>query len=324
MHAIKTPIDQSTAAGLKHWHELRRKHIGGSEVAALMQCHPRLTAFELYHQKKGNLMDDIGDAFWLAEHGKYMEAFIARVITAENNWSLERCNNYLSHPTIPGLGCTLDYEVVQSEYGPGIAELKCVLPFQMDGWREEQAPPHIEYQMQLQLMVSGCKWGAIVPMFNGNPETIHPMMRFPDERAFKVIEARVRKFWSNFAADIEPDLEGSKDYEPVLELYMDAEEAEPAQVFYLHDVKGIDGKLATIETLRETQSKCARDIKALKAEVLHLAMQRADGKAPSYLLTNEFELGLKKEGRNGYTVKPSTSLKLDITRINKNAGSYGE
>src|SRR6185437_11795560 len=50
------------------WRQHRKRHVGGSEVAALFGEHPHLTKFELWHRKAGSLPDpDLSDnerVFW--------------------------------------------------------------------------------------------------------------------------------------------------------------------------------------------------------------------------------------------------------------------
>ena len=88
------------------WHALRRKTVGGSEVAALFNCSPYLTLNELYHLKRGNLRDGHDNPF--TRFGKRMEPIIAELVEDEMGWRLRQRDVHLYHDDHPCLGATLD------------------------------------------------------------------------------------------------------------------------------------------------------------------------------------------------------------------------
>lgn len=94
------------------WRQHRRRHVGGSEVAALFGEHPHLTKFELWHRKAGSLPDpDLTDnerVFW----GQTLEPAIAMGVAKVTGWNIRKVRRYIAHPTVPGFGGSLDYEVV--------------------------------------------------------------------------------------------------------------------------------------------------------------------------------------------------------------------
>lgn len=318
------PINQDTPEGEAAWHAIRRLHIGGSEVGALFQAHPYLTAFQLYHRIKGNLPDN-GGGNLMTEWGKHCEPFVARIVTESHGWLLRKCEDYLEHAEHTKLGCTLDYDVVESEFGPGILEIKVVTHDQRGDWKEDRAPDYVEWQIQHQLLVSGHKWGAIAAMFHGDPGSTRVMLRHANEKAHRAIIERVAKFMADLADGNEPPVEGSADYAPMVDIFLGAPEADATTAVRLDDVKGIDGKLDALKNLQATATQADKDIKAIKAELLQLALARGEGRAPLFLQSAEFEIKLKKTERKGFTVKPSTILGLDVKRIQKNVGgSYGE
>ncbi len=58
----------------EQWAGLRSQCVGASEVAALFNCHPYLTANKLYHIKRGNLKRVEADDKALANFGHMMGA----------------------------------------------------------------------------------------------------------------------------------------------------------------------------------------------------------------------------------------------------------
>lgn len=55
-----------------HWHELRAKHIGGSEVASIFGRSSYETPWQLWQRKAGNLNEPFDEKFTRA--GRYFES----------------------------------------------------------------------------------------------------------------------------------------------------------------------------------------------------------------------------------------------------------
>src|ERR1700689_4565543 len=95
-----------------HWRALRSKHVGGSEVSALFGEHGRITPFELWQRKAGNVpepnLSDNERVFW----GQILEPAIARGVAEKTKWNVRKVHRY--HSLLPelGIGASLDYEVV--------------------------------------------------------------------------------------------------------------------------------------------------------------------------------------------------------------------
>ncbi|MEH6474447.1 MAG: YqaJ viral recombinase family protein, partial [Sneathiella sp.] len=142
--------------------EERRKFVGASEVAALFGLHPQLTKFELWHIKKGNIpapdLDGNDPVFW----GTTLEPAIARGIAAKKKWHIRKVNRYSLNPNVPGMGASLDYEIVGHEHGPAPFEIKNVSSLVARNWPEDQPPIHFDLQVQTQLACQPSRrWGAI-------------------------------------------------------------------------------------------------------------------------------------------------------------------
>lgn len=214
-----------------HWKDLRRNHIGASEIGCLFGESSYLTPYSLYHAKKGNIQDS-GDNI-LARFGQLMEPVIAALITSHYQWEMVKCEEYHQHPQFPWLGCTLDYYCTHPEHGPGIVQIKNVQDFS-PGWTQTRAPRSVELQVQQELFVTNAarasaglpvfRWAAIGSMHAGNPEDIRVMFREQDDRVCGLIVKRSSKFWLDLNNGQEPPLLGSEDYDTVVDLFKQAED----------------------------------------------------------------------------------------------------
>ena len=181
----------------QHWHELRAKNIGGSEVAALFGESSFMTKFELWHRKAGNLLEpDLSNnsrVFW----GKQLESSIAQGIAQLKGWTIRNVDEYLTSQTIEGMAASLDYEIDDSEKGTGVLEIKNVDGFQFLNWPDNKPPLSYQLQLQHQLAVSGHKWGVIAVLVGGNDPKEYYFDRH--DEAIAAIEHAIQCFWVSIA-----------------------------------------------------------------------------------------------------------------------------
>lgn len=244
----------------------RRNFIGASEVSALFGVHPQITHFELWHRKAGNLeepdLSDVERIFW----GQTLEPAIATGIAAKENWKIRNVRRYITHPTIQGMGASLDYEVVKNKRGPGALEIKNVDRLIYREWPEDEPPLYFTLQLQHQLSVTGRKWGAVGALVGGNEPVTYKMDRH--DGAIRKIEAAVEDFWLSIREGREPSPDFSADHASIAELYGTVT---PGKFL---DVTGEEHFTSLCETFDESRriEKEAHDRKeAAKAEILTLS-----------------------------------------------------
>lgn len=207
------------------WHDLRRKHIGGSEVGALFDQSHWTTVFTLWHRKAG-LVEEPPFINNRAEWGKRLEPAIAEGVAADMRWSMVRSKEYHSRDDIRGMGATLDYDIVDHSDGPGIAEIKFVAEYRTwkENWTDKRGP--VPYELQLQHQFACCPlaaWGVLI-CFIGQTATPVIYERKPDKRVIGEIERRIGDFWTSIDHKDPPDPSGTADEWTLLcELYPDIE-----------------------------------------------------------------------------------------------------
>lgn len=154
----------------QHWHEIRAKHIGASEVAGLANLSPYCTAYSLYHVKSANAPAPSVNE-WSVSVGQAMEEAIGEFYAKENQLELTKVKEYHECDEEPFLGATLDY-AFKSHEGKQIAvEIKHVTTWAWrdHGWSPEDdyMPPHIEMQLVAQLLATGWQEGRVVAFCDG-------------------------------------------------------------------------------------------------------------------------------------------------------------
>lgn len=203
------------------WHALRSKHVGGSEVAALFDLptserpNYMLTRFALWHIKAGNAPPPHVSSprpVW----GLRLEAVIADAVAEQEIWKVRK-GGYVSDPTTPGLGCTLDF-IIESdpdEEGPGVLETKNVdWMVHRRSWVDGEPPLHILLQHQHQLAATGYSWGCVAGLIGGNDLRLYRYKARP--KLIADIRRRVREFWASIEEGREPPVDGSDSAAAVL------------------------------------------------------------------------------------------------------------
>lgn len=258
----------------EHWLQLKTEDISSTEISALFGISPYSTAFELWHEKKS------GEIKRLSENnrmtwGKRLEDTIAAGIAEDINLKVRRLKTYQRHDAVKGFGASFDYEIVgdisKSDVmkthphlsGPGILEIKNVdFLIYRDQWEEDEAPPHIEAQLQHQLEVTGRSWGIIAALVAGN--TMNYIVRERNEKVGAAMRRKVEKFWQSIEAGQPPEPDFKTDADFIISMYGESNQ-------WIVDVSEDDNIKPLVEQFYDLsmQVKDVTDLKeAVKARIL--------------------------------------------------------
>ena len=207
--------------------DFRGKHVGASEVAALFDCSPYVTRFELWHRKKGNIatpaFNEIHDGtpederiFW----GVKLEQAILEGACERYGYTDVERNVVLSNGK--GLGAhpdALAYCPVRKSRG--YIEIKCADWLVRKSWGDE---PPTSYLLQSQCGQGLAKaaWGDVLVLVGGNR-----LERFCYDfrpKIYAEIERRVAEFWQSVEANDPPPADYTRDLETITDLYREGED----------------------------------------------------------------------------------------------------
>jgi len=270
-----------------HWHALRSKHIGASEVAALFSMSPWLTRWQLYMLKTGQL-PDVFDNKSMAQ-GRHFEPAIAAYAAEKFNIQLRKVHRYLTSDTITGMGASLDYE----EYGDG-ALIPTELKFSLygTGWEYEgdeltAIPDNYMLQVQHQLGCSPSAPHAQLIAFTGGDLKRMIIPRSP--RLIMAIEAAVKQFWDDVAAGNEPPVDFSADAEAV------------GRLAYIRKLRAVTLQPEMADVLKEwheakaTEAQAKEAAEIAKTKVLKAIIDAGEGPDTGVVATvGEWRLAISK------------------------------
>ncbi len=196
----------------EEWLALRRKNVGGSEVAALFGCQPAyaMSHYTLWQVKSGRIPEPEvnGDRpKWGLRLEEAIAAAAAEKLSPDQQLQYRR-GGYLQHPTVAGFGCTPDFFIL-GEAGQPIAVLETKNADWLIHKRQWGAEPpmHILLQTQTQLACSGLDTVYVAALVGGNDLQIYPYERRP--AIIAEIERRVAEFWRSIEEGREPPVDGS-------------------------------------------------------------------------------------------------------------------
>jgi predicted phage-related endonuclease len=226
------------------WLKIRESHISSTESAALFGMSPYMTIFELAVLKKDPTLDDFTENERMT-WGKRLERAIAQGIAEDYGVKVRAISGYASLGDHK-MGASFDYEIVglkeldpekgdfkawevdqtlrnlYTDYGPGVLEIKNVDGFvYKNDWKDDEAPAHIEIQVQHQLHAIERNWAAIGVLVGGNKQVL--LTRTRDWDVGAKIQAKIGKFWRGIAAGHMPPVTFPQDADIIRQLYKYAE-----------------------------------------------------------------------------------------------------
>lgn len=247
----------------KHWLSLRTQDVTSTETAALFGSSPYSTYFELAHNKRNQTVVEI-EANERMAWGSRLEKAIAEGVAEDNSWEIRKASEYIRLPEIK-LGASFDYFVDDE----GVLEVKNVdaLMFK-EGWLIDEsgnleAPPHIEFQVQTQLLVSKKKYAYIAALVGGNRIVL--IKREPDTLVFEAIKKSVAEFWNKVKSGepITPDFRVDADFICKIHGF-----AEPGKVLDATQSADLSGLAAQYKVLGSAIKEMEEKRLAVKAQML--------------------------------------------------------
>ncbi len=300
------------------WHALRQTDVTATDSAALFGVSPYSTPFELFHRKAGSLKVEIEETERLL-WGKRLQSAIALGICEDNGWRIVGDHPFLYARSgrFVGMGASPDYIVFCPLKGVGLLEIKNVDSFiARNDWSDEEAPVHIEFQLQHQLECTGLSWGAIGGLIGGNKARV--IIRERDREVGTEIGNRVTDLWRRVRDKDPPAPNYLADYDAIRQLYKNADvgkvldftgvplaaesDAEPAEVL---DERG------QVVTRLHTLCAAERDAKLRKDAA------EEDGKRAKAEILTIIEDAEAVTGIPGFKIKATTQHREERTQVVK-------
>lgn len=185
------------------WLDARKLGIGSSDVAAILGVADHATAVHVYHDKRGELVDDAGEpALW----GRLLEDPVARE-WARRMKSVPQRVGLVAHVDEPWRMATLDRQILECPMDRSVRtrcalEVKCRSAFKAHRWRSD-VPDDVLAQTVWQMSVTGYDHIHVAVLIGGNEFKQTVVRR--DEELESFVLGEVRRFRDeHLLAGVEP------------------------------------------------------------------------------------------------------------------------
>lgn len=258
-----------------HWHELRAKHIGGSDVAGLFGLSPYTSKWQLWMEKAGKLPpEDLSDSK-VIQAGKFLESGIANWAAHRWGMTIEKVNDYFTVDDCPGMGASFDY--ITHERAP--MEIKWSA--RGHGWvynGEEilEAPDNYILQVQHQLACTDSDHAWLIALIDDEPRR----MKVPrNDNIIDAIKAEISAFWQSIADGVEPPIDFTTDVPALTKLMGTLPKSEieldPAEALLFEEYKlAKEDEKRAIQRADEAKGELLTKVRA-KLETMNTSKDKA-------------------------------------------------
>lgn len=297
------------------WLKQREGYIGASDIGTLLGLTSWGSPYELWARATGRLPKKDFDTERMA-WGRRLESAIAHGIAEDNGFKCFQPDVMWQDPELRA-SATLDFiitspsgriqELLPEAKGRGVFEIKNVDGFiATQKWTDGEPPANYLVQLQQQLMLSGCEWGAIGGLVGGNTGHLYVYARH--EPTIQKIRETIAEFWRRVRDD---------DPYPVDESYATLEAVKnqyPEDNGELVDLTD-NAELATWAQKYKEAGALENEAKSLKREAqANLMAALGENKA---MQLNGYKVSTSLISKDGHYVQPSSYRRFTITAAKK-------
>ena len=202
------------------WLALRAQDITSTAMSALFGLSPYATPFEVYHAHKSGLQVPF-ETNERMKAGNAIEPYAAKQVADHLGATVRKLDIYAR---ILGerIGSSFDYELTMPDGELVLLELKAVDHRQhAKKWLDDEAPPHIEIQLQHQLECIDKYERGIIAAFTGIYD-FQLYERDRDREMGAALRKKAAQFWADVDAGREPSPDFTRDKEVIDLLYRNA------------------------------------------------------------------------------------------------------
>lgn len=198
-------VGKTTEMTHQQWLDMRKKSVGGSEIAAALGLSRWRSPFDVWAEKTGHVTrkDEPTDAM---RFGTLLEPVIRKEFARRNGLEVCECPYILAHKDYPFMTCNLDGYVKLPDGSCAVLEIKTANTFASDDWANMGAP--IEYVMQVQyyLAITQMRF-AYLAVLIGSSDYRQVIIERDDEVIAVIIE-KLKDFWKMVETNTPPTVRG--------------------------------------------------------------------------------------------------------------------
>lgn len=186
----------------EEWLSIRRKGIGGSDMAAVLGVSKYGNALTVWEDKRGERepVEENEFMYW----GNVLEEVVAQEFSKRTGWKVRNNNYTLQSIEYPYLLANIDRDIVGVDAG---LECKTASAYKESEWEGDKVPDNYYVQCQHYMAVTGKASWWIACLVGGNRFFYKEIPR--DEDLIKTIIEEGKAFWQMVIDGTKPAVDGS-------------------------------------------------------------------------------------------------------------------
>lgn len=279
------------------WLEVRKKGVGGSDIAAIAGVNPFKSAIDVYLEKKGKLVVKENPKM---KWGKILEDPVANEYSDSQGVKVQRVNAVLQDLEYPHFQANVDRLIVKNGHslsdavplhnqlltsGNGILEVKTT--GWGAAWANEEIPDMYYLQLQWYLHITKLAWGHFAVLVSGSDFLTTNLIPY-DPKVGKYLTMIADKFWhDNILGDVIPEVDQNPaNYESMKLLYSDSNDKTVNIPENLNEL--IEKRIQ----IQRTISSADKSKKVIDAQILRAMENNKYGLTSKYKVTRVLKSGI--------------------------------
>lgn len=254
------------------WLEWRRKGLGGSDIAGVLNMNPKYTSPLKVYISKVEPPNENEETSEAAEWGNILEPVVRNQFKKRHPELQVRQSNFMwRHPEYDFMVANVDGFLYDETKGSGVLEIKTSSEYRLKEWEGGKVPEEYLLQAQHYLGTLGLSWGWFAVLIGGNKYREFYFER--DDELIDLIISMEKDFWTNHVmAQVPPEMDGSEASDTLIKKMYPAESVKekdhsialPSEAGKLLEV--IDTTKAQIKELEYTKKEAENKLKQFIGE----------------------------------------------------------
>lgn len=258
----------------EEWLDVRRKGIGGSDIAAVCGLSPFKSPLDVFLEKTGRYTETPQNE--KMKWGNILEDPVAREFANRRNCKIQRVNAVLQHAAVPHALVNLDRMILNPPSNNGVLEVKTTS--WASPWADGELPEMYYCQFQWELEVSGLTWGSFAVLISGNEYQDRHQIKKDQGFCDRLLKA-ADNFWTHHVLTDTPPPPSSANNEAYKLLYPNVEDTTidlPRNLLPL---------IAKRKQLKDTHTQLEKQYKFIDSQILHHMQEAKYGICGNFQVT---------------------------------------
>lgn len=241
----------------EQWLQERKRGIGGSDVASILNQNKYKNSYQLWLEKTGQIEIKF-EGNYFTTIGNLLEEFVAQEFCRETNKEVKKETNFLIHKEYPFMIANIDRWVVGENAG---LECKTANIFKLKEYEKGNIPKEYILQCMHYMAITGATHWYLAVLIVGTANKFFTFKIPRSEHLIKIIIQKEKEFWECIQNKKEPEINiDGEDITTKRLLENFVEQEEKTIIFDEYKLKEYDSINKKIKELEQQKEKIKQEI----------------------------------------------------------------